>query len=124
MKKLVTLLVIGAMAFMCSCGPSAKEKAEKQLQDSIHQQDSIKAELVKQHIADSTAAVEKLKAEHQDSITNGWIDKDGKATKKLIDEQKKIEKAKKAEELKAKQAELKAQQKAKQAEHKAKKGKK
>ena len=120
MKKLVTLLVIGAMAFMVSCGPSAKEKAEKQRQDSIHQQDSINAEIVKQHIADSTAAVEKLKAEHQDSITNGWIDKDGKATKKLIDEQKKIEKAKKAEELKAKQAE----QKAKQAEQKAKKGKK
>ena len=41
MKKLATLLVIGAVAFMYSCGPSAKEIEETRIADSIRVADSI-----------------------------------------------------------------------------------
>ena len=41
MKKFATLLVIGAVAFMYSCGPSAKELQEKATADSLHRADSL-----------------------------------------------------------------------------------
>ena len=53
MKKIALVLVIGAVALMSSCGPSAKEKEAKRIADStrvadsIAHQDSIKKHLIK-----------------------------------------------------------------------------
>ena len=79
MKKLATLLVIGAVAFMYSCGPSAKELEEKRIADSIRVADSLAmVQAEQQRIADSIAKVqeEKRKADsiaHQDSIAKKLI---------------------------------------------------
>jgi hypothetical protein len=86
MKKLATLLVVGAVAFMYSCGPSAKELEEKRIADSIRVADSLAmVQAEQQRIADSIAkaADEKKKADsiaHQDSIKKHLI-KPAKAVK-------------------------------------------
>jgi hypothetical protein len=79
MKKLATLLVIGAVAFMYSCGPSAKELEEKRIADSIKVADSMAMVMAEQQrIADSIAKdqMERMKADsiaHADSIAKGLI---------------------------------------------------
>jgi hypothetical protein len=79
MKKLATLLVAGAVVFMYACGPSAKEKEEKRIADSIRVADSLAmVQAEQQRIADSIAKVqeEKMKMDsiaHQDSIKKGLI---------------------------------------------------
>ncbi len=92
MKKLATLLVIGAVAFMYSCGPSAKEIEEKRIADSIRVADSLAmVQAEQQRVADSIAQAQ-IAAAHQDSITQGWIKEDGTPTDKLKKELKKIKK--------------------------------
>jgi hypothetical protein len=79
MKKLATLLVIGVVAFMYSCGPSAKELEEKRIADSIKVADSMAMVMAEQQrVADSIAKVqmEKIKADsiaHADSIAKHLI---------------------------------------------------
>lgn len=73
MKKLATLLVVGAIAFLYACGPSAKELEEKRIADSIRVADSIAmVQAENQRIADSIAAAQAEQA-HQDSIAQGLI---------------------------------------------------
>jgi len=87
MKKLATVLVIGVVAFMYSCGPSAKEIEEKRIADSIRVADSLAmVQAEQQRIADSIAKVqqEKMIADslaHQDSIAKGLIKKAPKKKK-------------------------------------------
>ncbi len=79
MKKLATLLVIGAVAFMSSCGPSAKELEEKRIADSIRVADSLAmVQAETQRVADSIAKAQEEKRindsiAHQDSIKKGLI---------------------------------------------------
>lgn len=79
MKKLATLLVIGVVAFMYSCGPSAKELEEKRIADSIRVADSMAMVMAEQQrIADSIAKAQMEKAKldsiaHADSIAKGLI---------------------------------------------------
>jgi len=79
MKKLATLLVIGAVAFMYSCGPSAKELEEKRIADSIRVADSLAmVQAEQQRIADSISKAQEEKRisdsiAHQDSIKKGLI---------------------------------------------------
>jgi hypothetical protein len=73
MKKFATLLVIGVVAFMYSCGPSAKEIEEKRIADSIRVADSLAmVQAEQQRIADSIAKVqmEQMIADslHADSV--------------------------------------------------------
>jgi hypothetical protein len=92
MKKLATLLVIGAVAFMYSCGPSAKELEEKRIADSIRLADSLAmVQAETQRIADSIAQAQ-IVAAHKDSIAQGWIKEDGTPTDKLKKELKKVKK--------------------------------
>ena len=87
MKKLATLLVVGAVAFMYSCGTSAKELEEKRIADSIRVADSLAmVQAEQQRITDSIAkaADEKKKADsiaHQDSIKKHLIKPAKKAVK-------------------------------------------
>ena len=83
MKKLLSVLVIVAMAALVACGPSAEEKAakEKAKQDSIAavqkaKDDSIAA--VQQAKDDSIAAAQKAK---EDSIAAAAAKKGTKGTK-------------------------------------------
>ena len=87
MKKLAVILVIGAVALMSSCGPSAKEKEAKRIADSTRVADSIA--LVRAHeqrVADSIAKVQAAQKKvadsiaHQDSIKKHLI-KPAKAMK-------------------------------------------
>jgi hypothetical protein len=79
MKKLATLLMVGTVAFMYSCGPSAKEKEAKRIADSISIADSIAMVQAEQtRIADSIAQVQEEKRKmdsiaHADSIKKGLI---------------------------------------------------
>ena len=79
MKKLATLLVVCAVAFMYSCGPSAKELEEKRIADSIRVADSLAmVQAEQQRVADSIskAQAEKVKADsiaHADSIAKKLI---------------------------------------------------
>ena len=92
MKKLATVLVIGAVALVTSCGPSAKELEEKRIADSIRVADSLAmVQAEQQRIADSIQKAQ-VEAAHQDSITQGWLNADGTATDKLKKELKKIKK--------------------------------
>jgi hypothetical protein len=81
MKKLATLLVIGAVAFMYSCGPSAKELEEKRIADSIRVADSLAmVQAEQQRIADSIAKAQEAKRvadsiAHEDSVKKGLIKK-------------------------------------------------
>ena len=68
MKKLATLLVIGAVAFMYSCGPSAKELEEARIADSIRVADSLAmVQAEQQRIANSIAQTQ-MQTTHDDSI--------------------------------------------------------
>ncbi len=93
MKKLATLLVIGVVAFMYSCGPSAKELEEKRIADSIKVADSMAMVMAEQQrVADSIAKVqmEKIKADsiaHADSIAKHLI-KPAKKVKEVKKEKK------------------------------------
>jgi len=86
MKKLALILVIGAVAFMTSCGPSAKEIEAKRVADSTKVADSMaKVQAAQQKIADSIAKVQAQKKvadsiAHQDSIKKHLI-KPAKAAK-------------------------------------------
>jgi hypothetical protein len=81
MKKLAALLVIGAVAFMYSCGPSAKELEEKRIADSIRVADSLAmVQAEQQRIADSIAKAQEAKKiadsiAHEDSVKKGLIKK-------------------------------------------------
>ncbi len=92
MKKLASILVIAAVAFMYSCGPSAKEIEEKRIADSILVADSLAmVQAEQQRIADSIAKAT-FEAQRQDSIAQGWLKEDGTPTDKLVKELKKIKK--------------------------------
>jgi hypothetical protein len=86
MKKLALILVIGAVAFMTSCGPSAKEIEAKRVADTTKVADSMaKVQAAQQKIADSIARVQAQKKvadsiAHQDSIKKHLI-KPAKAVK-------------------------------------------
>jgi dihydroorotase-like cyclic amidohydrolase len=83
MKKIASILVIGAVAFMSSCGPSAKELEEKRIADSIRVADSLAmVQAEQQRIADSIAQAQAEQA-RKDSIAAGWLNEDGTATAKL-----------------------------------------
>ena len=71
MKKLATILVIGAVAFMSSCGPSAKEKEAKRIADSIRVADSMAmVQAQQQRVADSIAKVQAAQKKVADSIAD------------------------------------------------------
>ena len=87
MKKLATILVIGAVAFMSACGPSAKEKEAKRIADSVRVADSMAmVHAQQQRVADSIAKVQAAQKKvadsiaHQDSIAKHLI-KPAKAVK-------------------------------------------
>jgi hypothetical protein len=79
MKKLAMILLAGTIAFMYSCGPSAKEKEEKRIADSIKVADSLAmVQAEQQRITDSIvkAQEEKKKMDsiaHEDSVKKGLI---------------------------------------------------
>jgi protein involved in sex pheromone biosynthesis len=71
MKKIFSILAVAALMLTVACGPSAEEKAkrDKEIADSIENQEAMMMELETQKamaIADSVAAIEKAKA---DSLT-------------------------------------------------------
>ncbi|MEI6434913.1 MAG: hypothetical protein WCP32_08725 [Bacteroidota bacterium] len=89
MKKLATVLVIGAVALVTSCGPSAKELEEKRVADSIRVADSLAmVQAEQQRIADSINRAQ-IEAAHKDSIAQGWLKEDGTPSDKLKKELKK-----------------------------------
>ncbi len=80
MKKLATLLIASVVVFMCSCGPSAKEKEAKRIADSTRVADSNAQVMAKQkRTADSIAQVQAEQKRiadekaHQDSIAKHLI---------------------------------------------------
>ena len=82
MKKLAFILVIAVVAFMTSCGPSAKEKEAKRIADSTKVADSIAlVQAQQQRTADSIAKVQMIQKKtadsiaHQDSIAKHLIKK-------------------------------------------------
>ena len=100
MKKLALILVIGAVAFMSSCGPSAKEKEAKRIADSARVADSMAmVQAQQQRVADSIAKVQNEKRladsiAHADSIAKKLI-KAPKAPKAPKAEKKAEKKGKK-----------------------------
>jgi hypothetical protein len=83
MKKIASILIIGVVAFMYSCGPSAKEMEEKRIADSIRVADSLSmVQAEQQRIADSIAQAQSEQA-RKDSIVAGWLNEDGTPTAKL-----------------------------------------
>jgi hypothetical protein len=71
MKKLALILVIGVVALMTSCGPSAKEKEATRIADSTRVADSIAmVQAQQQHIADSIAKVQAIQKRTADSIAH------------------------------------------------------
>lgn len=99
MKKIAFLLVAGSILFMYSCGPSARDKEEKRIADSIKVTDSLAmVQAEQQRIADSISKIqeEKKKADsiaHEDSIKKHLIKPKKAVTKKP--EMKKVSKTKK-----------------------------
>ncbi|MGE5424005.1 MAG: hypothetical protein ACM3N9_01505 [Syntrophothermus sp.] len=80
MKKLATLLLMGAVAFMYSCGPSAEEKEKQRLADSARIADSTRlVEEKKQQELDSIAKIAEQKK--ADSLRQDSIDKAAKGKK-------------------------------------------
>ncbi len=81
MKKIAAFLLVGAVALMYSCGPSAKEKEEKRIADSIKVADSLAmVQAEQQRIADSIAKVQEEKRKmdsiaHEDSVKKHLIKK-------------------------------------------------
>ena len=80
MKKLTLILVIGVVALMSSCGPSAKEKEAKRIADSTRVADSMTlVQAQQQRVADSIAKVQATQKRvadsiaHQDSIAKHLI---------------------------------------------------
>ena len=87
MKKIAFILGIAVVAFMTSCGPSAKEKEAKRIADSIRVADSMAmVQAQQQRVADSIAKVQAAQKKvadsiaHQDSIVKHLI-KPAKAAK-------------------------------------------
>jgi hypothetical protein len=87
MKKLAFILVIAVVAFMTSCGPSAKEKEAKRIADSTRVADSMAMVMAQQQrTADSIAKVQMIQKRvadsiaHQDSVAKHLI-KPAKAVK-------------------------------------------
>ncbi|MFH1295812.1 MAG: hypothetical protein ABIJ04_00870 [Bacteroidota bacterium] len=73
MKKIAILLVVGAIAFLYACGPTAKELEEKRVADSIRVADSLAmVQAEQQRIADSIAQAQSEEA-HADSVAQGLI---------------------------------------------------
>ncbi|MGA3013160.1 MAG: hypothetical protein ABSD71_03885 [Bacteroidales bacterium] len=71
MKKIALVLVIGAVALMSSCGPSAKEKEAKRIADSTRVADSMAmVQAHQQKIADSIAKVQAAQKKVADSIAH------------------------------------------------------
>ncbi len=71
MKKIALVLVIGAVALMSSCGPSAKEKEAKRIADSTRVADSMAmVQAHQQRIADSIAKVQAAQKKVADSIAH------------------------------------------------------
>ena len=84
-----------ATALFFSCGPSAKEKAEKAKRDSIRVADSISAvnlllKQKQQHVRDSIAVIEKA---HQDSIVRAQAIADSITKAKPVKNAKPVKKA-------------------------------
>jgi hypothetical protein len=82
MRKLASILVASTLVIVCSCGPSAKEIAEKKAADSIRVADSMAMVQAKQQrIADSIAKVQAAQKKvadsiaHQDSVKKHLIKK-------------------------------------------------
>ena len=68
MKKIFSILAVAAIMLTVACGPSAEEKAkrDKEVADSIENQEAMMMELETQKamaISDSLAAIEKAKAD-------------------------------------------------------------
>jgi protein involved in sex pheromone biosynthesis len=68
MKKIFSIVAIAATMLVVSCGPSAEEKAkrDKEVADSIANQEAMMMELEAQKaqaMQDSLAAIEKMKAD-------------------------------------------------------------
>jgi hypothetical protein len=68
MKKIFSILAVAAMMLTVACGPSAEEKAkrDKEVADSIENQEAMMMELETQKakaISDSLAAIEKAKVD-------------------------------------------------------------
>lgn len=68
MKKTLSVLSVAFALFVVSCGPSAEEKAkrDKEIADSIENQEAMQMELEAQKamaISDSLAKIEKAKAD-------------------------------------------------------------
>ena len=92
MKKIALVLVIGAVALMSSCGPSAKEKEAKRIADSTRVADSMAmVQARQQKIADSIAKVQAAQKKVADSIAH-----QDSIAKHLIKPAKKVAPAKKA----------------------------
>ncbi|MBL7111381.1 MAG: hypothetical protein ISS19_05520 [Bacteroidales bacterium] len=73
MKKIAIVLVVGAVAFLSACGPTAKELEEKRISDSIRVADSLAmVQAEQQRIADSIAQAQAEEA-HADSVAQGFI---------------------------------------------------
>jgi hypothetical protein len=82
MKKLAVILVIGAVALVSACGPSAKEKEAQRIADSTRVADSMAlVQAHQQRVADSIAKVQAEQKKvadsiaHQDSIKKHLIKK-------------------------------------------------
>lgn len=68
MKKIFSILAVSAIMLTVACGPSAEEKAkrDKEIADSIENQEAMQMELEAQKamaISDSLAKIEKAKAD-------------------------------------------------------------
>lgn len=68
MKKIFSILAVSAILFTVACGPNAEEKAkrDKEIADSIENQEAMMMELETQKamaISDSLAAIEKAKTD-------------------------------------------------------------
>ena len=85
MKKLATLLVIGVVAFMYSCGPSQKElDAQKAKADSIYNDSVAKDQAAKKAIEDAAIRTKFIADSTRvaDSIKNAKPVKGAKPAKK------------------------------------------
>lgn len=80
MKKFLSLVFVAVMFAFVACGPGAKEKAEKETQDSIHKADSLaKVQEVEKAKADSVAKVEAdAKAKEEEAKKADSIEKASK----------------------------------------------
>jgi hypothetical protein len=95
MKKTSIILSAVILGLIIGCGPSAKEKAEKRIQDSIRVADSIAMiQAEQQRIADSIMKAQEAKKmadsiAHQDSIAKHLIKPKKGEAKKPVTKKKK-----------------------------------